>query len=108
MAKKIMQIRYYGDKSDSNYPKKLPSSSLTSGEVFKDYLPMTYLNIQGPEGLKFYLNNGIHPIALGPSGKYELDLNGITEISNLVFDSSTLKSKVTSNNSLIIDIIYID
>ena len=92
MAKKIMQVRYYGDKSDNSYPKKLPSSSLTSGEVFKNYLPMTYLSIQGPEGLKFYLNNSIHPIALGPSGKYELDLEGITEISNLVFDSSTLKN----------------
>jgi hypothetical protein len=39
------------------------------------------LGIQGPDGLKFYLNSSSSPIAIGETGIYELDLEGIGRIS---------------------------
>jgi hypothetical protein len=58
-------------------------------------------------GTKFYLNNGLTPIIIGPTGIYELDLEGISQITDLRFDSNSLTA-VENNDSayLIIDIVY--
>ena len=104
MAKKIMQVRFYGDGNASNYPAKLTSSKLKNGSVFEDYLPMCYLKITGPTGLKFFLNNGIHNVAIGESKEFELDLDGVAEITNLIFDKTTI-SLITAENPLVVDII---
>lgn len=110
MAQKAMQIRYYGEGNENNYPKKITQAQLKSGKAFADYLPFSYLKITGPEVLKFYLNNGIHNIQLF-NGKFELDLNGVSEITNLAFDNTSFKDEdgnpvITDETiPLIIDII---
>ena len=108
MAKKVMQVRYYGDANANNYPAKLTLNKIKNGSVFADYLPMCYLKITGPSGLKFYLNNSIYNVALN-DGVFELDLDGIAEIINLTFDSRSFTNNgetiVNENTPLIIDII---
>ena len=107
MAKQIMQFRYYAEgNSSKNYPKNITKAKLTSGSIFSDYLPITQLGIQALPGTKFYLNNGITPIIIGSTGIYELDLEGLSEITNLSFDASSVESINKNNNAyLIVDII---
>ncbi len=106
MAKQIMQFRYYAEGNGKNYPKNITKAKLTSGSIFSDYLPITQLGIQALPGTKFYLNNGITPIIIGSTGIYELDLEGLSEITNLSFDASSVESINKNNNAyLIVDII---
>jgi hypothetical protein len=55
------------------------------------------------------LNNSNNPIIIGYTGIYELDLNGLSEITSIKIDMSSLNSinKIT-NGYLIVDIIYED
>ena len=112
MAKQIKQFRYYSDseKNKNNQPTWLEKKFLMKDEsVFeKDYFSITKLGIQTLPGTRFYLNNSIEaPVIVGPTGIYELDLEGISEINNLYFDSKSLEL-INNNDSayLIIDIIY--
>ena len=107
MAKKIMQVRYYGEGNANNYPAKLSASKLKNGSVFTDYLPMCYLKITAPSGVKFYLNNGIHNVAIGESKEFELDLDGVSEITNLIFDKTSfnIANVDFSITPIIVDII---
>lgn len=106
MAKEIKQIRYYSDKSNTNYPKGLASSALASGSIFNDYYPITYLRITGPEGVKFQVNGEVGYVQLGPSGFYELDLTNFDEINQLKFERSSISFDAINSSYLIIDIIY--
>lgn len=101
MNKKVMQFRYYTDKSKNNYPLGLKKSSLNSGEIFKEFYPIAEINIQGAPNTKFFINNGENSILIGPSGIYHLNLQNLNGIYNLYFDL-----KPDDNNPLIIDIIY--
>lgn len=108
MAKKIMQFRYYGDvaESNKNQPANISKQSLASGSIFSDYLPIIQLGIQSVPGTKFYLNNGTTPIIIGSTGIYELDLDGVSSITQLSFDPSSLAALDTNlNGHLIVDII---
>lgn len=106
MAKQIMQFRYYAEGNSKNYPKNITKAKLTSGSIFSDYLPITQLGIQALPGTKFYLNNGITPIIIGSTGIYELDLEGLSEITNLSFDASSVEGINKNNNAfLIVDVI---
>ena len=108
MAKTIMQFRYYNEiDKTKNYPKNLAKSQLTQGNIFKDYLPFTYMKIYAPTGTKFFLNgNNNSPILIGTSGIYELDLEGIAEITSLKFDNTSIEN-INNNESsyLTIDVI---
>jgi hypothetical protein len=65
---------------------------LNKGTVFTKYLPFTQLGIQSLPGTRFYLNDNIEgPVILGSTGIYELELEGISKISSLKFDSKSLK-----------------
>lgn len=106
MAKQIVQFRYYGDNDARNYPKSLKRSQLTSGSIFSSYLPITQINIQTLANTKFYLNNGITSIIIGPTGIYKLNLEGLTEINKIIFDSNSLiEIQDSENGYLIIDIV---
>ena len=102
MNKKIMQFRYYGNKNKNNFPTNIKSNDITSESFFKEYYPIHYIKIQGPEGIKIYINSNSNNIMIGPSEIYELDLQGFSTIENLKFEnisSSTPKP-------IIIDLIY--
>jgi hypothetical protein len=106
MAKQIMQFRYYGEKNSKNQPSTINKARLMSGSVFANYLPITQLGIQTLPGTKFYLNNSTTPIIIGSTGIYELDLEGLSEITSISFESRSLENvNVNENAYLIIDVI---
>ena len=107
MAKQIMQFRYYTENGNKNYPKAITKSRLVSGSIFQTYTPITQLGIQALPGTKFYLNDGTTPIIIGSTGIYELDLEGLSEITNLAFDGTSIENINKNNNAyLIVDIVY--
>lgn len=115
MAKRVMQFRFYSEHDDRNYPGSCDLQSLQSGSIFNSdnrekYVPIVQLGIQSLPGTKFYLNNSLKdPIIIGSTGIYELDIDGMAEITHLQFDRESLNTiSENANVSLIIDIIYDD
>ena len=108
MAKHVMQFRYYEYNHTNNLPVELNAGQLVNGTVFAKYLPFTQLGIQALPGTRFYLNDNIEgPVIVGSTGIYELELEGISKISSLKFDSKSLKLIADNPNAfLIIDVIY--
>lgn len=109
--KKVMQFRYYGDNHSKTWPTNLSQNALTdinSSGYFNKYFPISQLGIQALPGTKFYLNNNYeqaHPIIIGNSGVYELNLEGIGEINELKFDAASIRT-IANTGHLIIDIVY--
>ena len=113
MARKVQQIRYYGDHksdSDKNQPANLTGNRLRSGSVFSQYTPMKQIGIQTMPGVKFYLNNSIEPIIIGSTGIYELNVENMTEITALSFDTTSINmiNETPSTSYIIVDILYED
>lgn len=110
MAKQVQQIRYYGAKEiEKNYPSGISYKTLVSGSAFNKYVPAIQLGIQALPGTKFYLNNAVNPIIIGYTGIYELDLNGLSEITSISFDGKSLDAISNNSNAyLIVDLIYED
>lgn len=108
MAKQVKQFRFYQHNSNKNYPQaKVNYRNLVSGRLFQDYMPISQLGIQALPGTKFYLNGSNDPIIIGHTGIYELDLEGLAEITALSFDAKSIEAINGNNNSfLIVDIIY--
>lgn len=108
MAKQVKQFRFYQQNSEKNYPAKaINYRNLVSGSIFADYMPIIQLGIQSLPGTKFYLNNANNPIIIGHTGIYELDLEGLAEITALSFDPVSINAIDANTNSfLIVDIIY--
>ena len=94
MARKIRQIRYYGEGLNSkNYPSDVNMSKLITGTAFKNNnqnVLITQLGIQTLPGTKFYLNDSANAIIVGNTGIYELDLEGISTINLIKFDRSSM------------------
>lgn len=117
MAKQVKQFRYYKDNDPKNYPQNLSKNDLSgisyrnllSGSLFMQYTPIIQLGIQTYPGVKFYLNNGETPVVVGYTGIYELNVEGVADISSLKFDATSL-NQISKNDGayLIIDIIYED
>lgn len=109
MAKKIDQVRYYSQTDRRNQPSDLKMNRLVSGSVFSGKYPITQLGIQSLPGIKFYLNNSTSPIILGYTGIYDLELDGITEITHLSFDAESMNLiNANPDSYLIVDFIYED
>ena len=113
MARKVQQIRYYGDHksdSDKNYPANLTGNRLRSGSIFNQYTPMKQIGFQTMPGVKFYLNNSIEPIVIGSTGIYALNVENLTEITALSFDTTSINmiNETPSTSYIIVDILYED
>lgn len=104
--KYIRQFRYYGIGSKKNYPENLTYGELKAGNIFKDCGAVTQLGIQAIPGTLFYLNKSSHSIAVGSTGIYELNLEGIGTISTINFDQNTLDKIEENSDGIIIDIVY--
>lgn len=107
---KVIQYRYYGDRNSKNY---LPSTitkkeDLGSQNLFQDLKgEVIKLGIQAPPETRFYLNcesSSGHVLTVGYTGIYELDVEGLTTLTYLLFDPNSIE--VAAGNGLIIDIIY--
>lgn len=108
MAKKVNQIRFYGDGNKKNYPDNLTSSKLATGNAFSDTQKIVQLGIQSLPGMKFYINGHKYPIVVGQTGIYELNVDGLSYIQKLQFDITILGNinKNKGSSYLIVDYIY--
>lgn len=124
--KKITQFRYYGINDSRNYPNSNIiqefdlHTRLTKGTLLRDYGLVSHIGIQGIPGTLFYLNGTEHPIRIGDTGIYELDLEGRGQISSIQIPASSLglyepyvldeEGNILQQNSddinLYIDIVY--
>lgn len=106
--KKIMQFRYEGPNHSNNYPKYSDyMGQLTRNNIFSNYKSISKFGIQGPPGLRFYLNNSLNPITIGKTGIYELDLENIGRINSIQFIESEVSNLINNtDNKLLIDIVY--
>lgn len=111
MAKQIVQFRYYNDDNENdndNQPAgKKYIDFCKDGSVFTPYLPFTQINIQTMPGVRMYLNNDIvNPVIIGSTGIYQLDLEGISEITDLYFSTASMEMiRDNDEGYLIIDVI---
>lgn len=109
MARTIKQFRYYGENNSKNQPSAANPGGYISGKVFKEngLISIVQLGIQALPGTQFYINNAIEPIIIGSTGIYELDLRGLTEITDLSFSTETMNKIDNSGGAyLIVDAIY--
>lgn len=112
MSKYVRQLRYYSENHPNNYPTEgedvINHSRLSSEKFFTPYMPIIQLGIQTLPGTKFYLNDSerLHPIIVGYTGLYELNLEGIAEINSLAFDPNSIETiRTTQDSYLIIDLV---
>lgn len=108
MAKQIRQFRYYGLGNGNNQPSEITQEELVKGTFITGISSITQLGIQTLPGTRFYLNNATNdsPIIVGSTGIYELDIEGISSITEMHFDQESIEL-IEKNESayLIIDMI---
>lgn len=109
--KRIMQFRFSGDGSSSNYPNSgetaISAEKLKYKNIFQGYNQISQLGIQGQPGTAFYLNGSEYSILLGETGIYEIDLQDRGYITSINFvDNTAFKTYSPNRNQLLIDIIY--
>lgn len=105
MAKQIKQFRYYNDGNANNSPSALTAAKLADGSAFSGISAITQIGIQTLPGVRVHFN-GDDAIIIGPTGVYELDINGISEITKLSFEKNSLDTIGELPNAyLIIDMI---
>ena len=105
--KQIRQFRYYGDNNSKNYPTTLTRQQLCDENIFELCGEVSQLGIQALPGTIFYLNGGEHSLMIGSTGIYELDLNGLTTLKSIQFETTSLENLYANGtNGLIIDVIY--
>lgn len=103
---RVVQLRYYGESDNRNYPTDISAAKLKNGSIFKDYSPIVQLGIQhdSDKDIEFYINGAEHPIKTHPYGLFELDLTDKTAIQWLSFNINA--NTITNGKPLIIDIVY--
>lgn len=110
MARTVKQYRYYGSQNEKNQPSTIKLSDLSSGQVFfqqSGLVSIVQLGIQTVPGVRFYLNESADPIIIGNTGIYELNVDGLTDITSLSFDNKTIQQFDSLNGAyLIVDAIY--
>lgn len=107
MAKKVSQLRYYNNGNNKNYPANTTAQGLISGQAFTDFGSIYQIGIQTLPGTKFFLNGSAHPIIIGVTGIYELEVANFSTIKQIQFDSTSISLIENNSNAyLIIDILY--
>ena len=103
MTREIVQYRYFGNDSEKNYPSNLTLDDLASGKHFENK-NVIQLGIQASGGMRMYLNGNTdnQGIVIDSTGIYELNVDGMTVITNVQFDRNSL----TDITYIIIDVIY--
>lgn len=108
LAKQVKQFRFYGEGNAKN-SEDMTILNLTKNNIFSSYPEISQLGIQSLPGTEFYLNESTYPIVIGNTGIYELDVAGITDITNIKFEPKSITAIQNSPTAyLIIDVIYDD
>lgn len=103
MAKKVCQIRWFGDNnSDSN----VSMQELRLGESLYHHYPIVQLGVQTLPGTRLLINNSETPLTIGATGIYELNIDGLATITSLIIDGRSLNTIADHHGSVIIDYIY--
>ena len=103
MARRVGQIRYFGENNTrQNYPAYITAQRLRNGNAFDEIYPIIQLGVQTLPGTKIYLNNHTTPVIIGATGIYELDVAGLTNITDIQFDDESLKIINDNPNAYII------
>ena len=105
----IKQFRFYGKDNANNYPNNMTFSNLAHSNIFSGYGSITQMGIQARPGTVMYLNNEQrHPIVIGETGIYEIDLQDFGQIYAIRFEAASLEKYGAQGASdrLLIDIIY--
>lgn len=105
---KTGQFRYCYDGSELNYPSTLTYERLTSGVWLDEDTQLVSLNISGPQGLRFFLNNTPTPIELlnynesFQVSQWSLDeeLGSISPVYNIKFEAQSLYNLVKDNEAI--------
>lgn len=109
MAKQIIQFRYYNDDNNNdNQPVgKKYIDFCKDGSVFTPYLPFIKISVQTLPGVRMYLNNDmVNPVIIDSTGIYQLDLEDISEITDLYFNTASMEMiRDNVKGYLIIDVI---
>ena len=80
---------------------------LRTGTAFTDIYPIVQLGIQTLPGTKIYINNHTTPVIIGATGIYELNVDGLSNITDIQFDDASLRTIAMNDNAyVIIDYIY--
>ena len=107
MARKVGQIRWFGDNSANNWPRTITLNNFRRRTIFPDSYAIIQLGIQTLPGTKIYLNASETPIIIGATGIYELSVDGLSNITSVLFDNSSLMTiKENGNAYILIDYIY--
>lgn len=108
MAKKVGQIRWFGDsRASQNYPADVTLAKLRYGTAFPKTYPIVQIGIQTLPGTKIYLNAHTVPVVVGATGIYELSVDGLANLTNIQFDNKSLEIIENNDNAyVIIDYIY--
>lgn len=105
---KTGQFRYCYDGSPLNYPSSLTYERLTSGIWLDEDIQLIKLDISGPQGLGFFLNNTPTPIRLldynenFQVSQWSLDetVGNISPVYNIKFEAQSLYKLVQENLSI--------
>ena len=109
LAKQVKQFRFYGlnnPKNSSELSDNTAIDLLVKNNIFNK---ISQLGIQSLPGTEFQLNESDYSIIVGNTGIYELNVAGITDITNIRFAPQSIQAIEKSSTAyLIIDILYDD
>ena len=112
LAKQVKQFRFYGTGNPKNSDDLKENNAidlLVKNNIFNDYNQISQLGIQSLPGTEFQLNESDYSIIVGNTGIYELNVAGITDITNIRFAPQSIQAIEKSSTAyLIIDILYDD
>lgn len=107
MAKKVGQVRWFNSNSNYNWPSTITLDDFSIGTIFPKAVSITQIGIQTLPGTKIYINSSANPIIVGATGIYDLNVEGLTYITNILFDNASLRTIENNDNAyIIIDYIY--
>lgn len=111
MAKTVGQVRYYSNNNSANYSSGQYDASqwnLMHGQAFNHAYPIVQLGVQTLPGTQMYINGSSTPIIIGSTGIYELDIDGLSYITNLAFSENSLKTIANNDTAyLIVDYVSV-
>lgn len=103
MTREIAQYRYGVAGLENTISYDQLTRGLAAGSPLCDK-SIIQLGIQGYSGLRFFLNDAeTDGIVIDQNNMYELNVDGVTIITGVVFDPNTVRE---SGQRIVIDIVY--
>lgn len=103
MARHVGQLRWLGKDNPNN---NVTLEALKGGRAFPENA-IIQIGIQTLPGTEIFINLNRKPIIIGITGIYELNVEDLTTISNIIFDQESIQ-RIADNDAgyVICDYIY--